>query len=550
MRVRRDHHAGAGQHGRTSACWRGAVVVGTAALSLAAGAVPAAAAGGYTVTATIPVGSRPLGVAVDPATHTVYVTNTWDGTVSVIDEATRAVTATIPVGTYPAGVAVDPAAGTVYVTNGTGVSVIDAATRAVTATIPVGTSPAGVAVDPSTHTVYVANEGGGTVSVIDAATRAVTATIPVGSYPYGVAVDPATHTAYVTNFGDGTVSVIDEATRAVTATIPVGSDPVGVSDPAGVAVDPATHTAYVTNSRYDTVSVIDEATSAVIATIPGFASPIGVSVDPSTHTVYVANGGGTVSVIDEATSAVTATIPVGSQPHGVAVDPATHTAYVANYGDGTVSVITHPVITTTSPLPPGTAGMPYTTTLHAAGGISPWTWAVTGGSLPAGLTLSPGGTITGTPAAPGTRTFTAQATDHDGNTAAKSLTLTIDGPDLAITLADPQPFRALHAGAYQVTVTNTGTAAEPRAMVHLDLARGLVPARAGGSGWTCRASLSLRTETCARTTPLAPGHATTFPVQTLVLARPGTVLTSTADVTPADATPADNHASDTTRVQR
>ena len=36
---------------------------------------------------------------------------------SVIDAATRAVTATIPAGSCPDGVAVDPAAGTVYVTN-------------------------------------------------------------------------------------------------------------------------------------------------------------------------------------------------------------------------------------------------------------------------------------------------------------------------------------------------------------------------------------------------------------------------------------------------
>ena len=49
---------------------------------------------------------------------------------SVIDEATRTVTATIPVGREPYGVAVDPAAGTVYVANDVGdtVSVIDAAT--------------------------------------------------------------------------------------------------------------------------------------------------------------------------------------------------------------------------------------------------------------------------------------------------------------------------------------------------------------------------------------------------------------------------------------
>ena len=61
--------------------------------------------------------------------------NLASGTVSVIDEATNTVTHTIPVGSGPYGVAVDPAADTVYVTNdfGNTVSVIDAATNAVAA---------------------------------------------------------------------------------------------------------------------------------------------------------------------------------------------------------------------------------------------------------------------------------------------------------------------------------------------------------------------------------------------------------------------------------
>ena len=61
------------------------------------------------MTATIPVGSDPEGVAVDPAARTVYVTKPIDGAVSVIDAATSAVTATIGVGSGPEGVAVDPA---------------------------------------------------------------------------------------------------------------------------------------------------------------------------------------------------------------------------------------------------------------------------------------------------------------------------------------------------------------------------------------------------------------------------------------------------------
>ena len=109
------------------------------------------------------------------------------------------------------------------------------------------------------------------------------------------------------------------------------------------------------------------------------------SVDPAAGTAYVASYiASTVSVIEAATRTVTATIPVGAGPWGVAVDPAAGTVYVVNNLAGTVSVIAHPVITTTSPLPPGTAGTPYTTTLHVVGGIAPWTWAITGGSLPAG----------------------------------------------------------------------------------------------------------------------------------------------------------------------
>jgi len=85
----------------------------------------------------------------------------------VINAATSTVARTIPVGSAPYGVAVDPAARTVYVTNGDGtVSVINAATSTVIATVPVGAFPYEVAVDPATHTAYVANEDSGTVSVI------------------------------------------------------------------------------------------------------------------------------------------------------------------------------------------------------------------------------------------------------------------------------------------------------------------------------------------------------------------------------------------------
>src|SRR5450755_371772 len=99
MRTRGSHHVVAGHRGGTSARWRpAAAVAAAAALPLAACAAtawPASAAGGYTVTATIGVGSGPDGVAVDPAARTAYVTNGNASTVSVISAALPAPVTTV-----------------------------------------------------------------------------------------------------------------------------------------------------------------------------------------------------------------------------------------------------------------------------------------------------------------------------------------------------------------------------------------------------------------------------------------------------------------------
>ncbi|WP_223167899.1 Ig domain-containing protein [Nonomuraea sp. SYSU D8015] len=72
-----------------------------------------------------------------------------------------------------------------------------------------------------------------------------------------------------------------------------------------------------------------------------------------------------------------------------------------------------PSIVTTS-LPAATPGTAYQQTLQAKGGVPFYDWQVTGGSLPAGLSLDRfTGAITGTPATAGTSTFTVQLRDYD-----------------------------------------------------------------------------------------------------------------------------------------
>jgi uncharacterized protein (TIGR03437 family) len=105
-------------------------------------------------------------------------------------------------------------------------------------------------------------------------------------------------------------------------------------------------------------------------------------------------------------------------------------------------------VTPSSPPPSGMVTVQYPQqVLTASGGYPPYTFTVPANSLPAGLSLSPGGAISGTPTAAGTTTFLLTATDATGQTGTASLSLTVRpfSADL-ITSAGRLSF-ALAAGA-------------------------------------------------------------------------------------------------------
>jgi subtilisin family serine protease len=86
-----------------------------------------------------------------------------------------------------------------------------------------------------------------------------------------------------------------------------------------------------------------------------------------------------------------------------------------------------PVAISTSGIPVGVLGVPYSVSLTATGGSAPYYWTLTKGALLGGFTLSPGGLLSGTPAASGSATFTVQAADAQGALASRSFTLTASG---------------------------------------------------------------------------------------------------------------------------
>ena len=303
---------------------------------------------GRALVGSAPVGPGPSELAINPRTHTMYVTNgnAVDGpnaggdTVSVIDtrrchsgdiSRCHGPWPTIVVGNrtpddLPSGVAVDVTTDTVFVANAGAntVSVFDGATcnavitsgcGQVPAEVPVGPGPISLTIDPISDTVYVPNSSGTSVSMLD--TRRCNAehlsgcpttappAVDVAANPYNVDTDERSHTAYVTTIGDQNGwAVFDTATcnarrqSGCTTLGRLAGDPAGPNDG---KVDPVHQTLYTADfgntisafdlrhCRADDLSGCATVEPGIVTPFPktGFEHDLWVAIDTAHHTAYV-----------------------------------------------------------------------------------------------------------------------------------------------------------------------------------------------------------------------------------------------------------------------
>jgi DNA-binding beta-propeller fold protein YncE len=106
-------------------------------------------------------------------------------------------------------------------------------------------------------------------------------------------------------------------------------------------------------------------------------------------------------------------------------------------------------------LPAGTVGAAYSQPITGSGGTAPYTYSVSSGSLPSGLTLNAAtGDLSGTPTAGGSFSFAITATDSASQTGAASYTLAINAPTIIVSPATlPNPSDST---SYSQTITASG----------------------------------------------------------------------------------------------
>jgi DNA-binding beta-propeller fold protein YncE len=278
-------------------------------------------------------------VAADPGAHMVYVSQSPDDNVVVIDTATNTIKAVIGNVSGGTGIAYDQDYVFVSAASADQVAIISKATWSVIATVPSGgKSPDAIYVDSRDHTIFVANVDSNNMEFFsESAPFKVLGNFPLqpanAKSDLGAYADK-TNTIYQAN--DNSVVVIDAATRTIKKVI-------SLPLPAGAAAkdmyyDAGSDVLWVGTSEKE-ILAINPTTGSVVANV---ATPSGMDQISSDDTGLLFIGeskAGVMGVVDTTTHKYLASIPTEADTHTLAYLPNSGLVYVYRNTSNVVDVV-------------------------------------------------------------------------------------------------------------------------------------------------------------------------------------------------------------------
>jgi hypothetical protein len=378
---------------------------------------------GVTGSATFQVTVSPaVAVTITPATATVISAASAPFTSTVTNSSNLSVTWTATLGTVSStGLYQAPAVGVNSTATVTATSAADP-TKSASATVTV------TAIPPTISATFISAQAGFSYSVplaVSGGTAPFTYAVSSGQLPAGLALSLSSGTVSGIPTTSGTfsfgVTVTDSKSLTGTQTFQVT-----VSPAVGVSLSPATATVQTPGTVLFTPTVSNSTNLSVTwSTTLGSISPTGLYQSPAVN----ANSTATVT--------------------------ATSTADPTKSASSTVTVTAIP-LTLTANFIAAQVGFTYSVALAVGGGTAPYTYAISSGALPAGITLgASSGAISGNPTAAGTFNFGVTVTDSKSVTGSGTFLVTVS-PAVAVTVT-PTGGTVQSAGALPLTalVTNT-----------------------------------------------------------------------------------------------
>src|SRR5690349_5240810 len=300
------------------------------------------------------------------ASTKIYVANSDDNKVTVIDPASDKVVGQIAVSPNPHGIEPSPDGARFYVSSESKdvLDVVDRKSGQIIRKVPIGTRPNNVAITRDGKRVYICIRGESWVDVVDTASLEKVKSVPVGRAPHNVYCTPDGKWMLATSLGDQKLTAINIKTEEAEFAIPVGGVPRPVAIEPGAGGAPAR--LFVQLSELHGFAVVDFASRQVTGRIllPDAregAKPLipqtfshGIGVAPDGKTLWV------TSLLDNSVSVFSlpdlkrlATIPVGDGPDWLTFTPDSRLCYVSNAGSDSVSVIDMPLFRELTRIPVG-----------------------------------------------------------------------------------------------------------------------------------------------------------------------------------------------------
>jgi Bacterial Ig-like domain (group 3)/MBG domain (YGX type)/Putative Ig domain/NHL repeat len=307
------------------------------------------------------------------------------------------------------------------------------------------------------------------------------------SLPYAVALDGESD-VYIADFGNSSVVKVPWTGSSYGAQTTLGN---GLSSPAGIALDKSGNI-YIGDSANNRVVKLDAAAPSL-----SFASTsVGVESSDSPQSVTVSNIGNSTLHLPIPSTGRNPTFPAGFTFDATTTCPELTTSsftegslaagsscvYAIDFipasgGASSGSVVLKDdslnaaasiyttqsisvsgtataIIVSPSTLTAATVGSNYSVNLTASGGTGPYTFSLTSGALPVGISLGSSGTISGTPAAGGMFSFSITATDSTSTSSSQAFSLVVNAP--TITLSPTTLASATDGAAYSQAISASG----------------------------------------------------------------------------------------------
>jgi YVTN family beta-propeller protein len=286
------------------------------------------------------------------STVRIYVANSDDNKVTIIDPATDTVVGEIPVSPNPHGIVASPDGKRFYVSSESKdvLDVVDRKTMKIIRSVPLGTRPNNVAITADGKRVYVCIRGASQVDIVDTASLEKVKSVPVGKGPHNVYRTPDGLHMIATSMDGNKLTVIGVKTEEPEFDIPLD----GVPRPLTIDANPdrSIKRLFVQYSNLHGFAIVDYPSRKVVGKIllpaaPPGARPLipatfshGLGISPDHKTLWVN------SLLDNSVSVFAlpdlkriATIPVGRGPDWMTFTPGGERCYISNAGSNSVSSI-------------------------------------------------------------------------------------------------------------------------------------------------------------------------------------------------------------------